>query len=231
MNLLPLLRVILVVVEVTPLRILEGTLQEQAAVRECQAGKLAGLGVLFQLHQQAVFRTAYGIVRSQDLAEDITQQVFIQLFSSIKRYDLKRPFAPWLHRIAVNRSLDALRHHKGRTVPIEVASDLPSQDTTPERAAEDSELRGAIRGALGALRPKHRAAIVLRYYQGFGEAEMAVALHCRQGTVKSRLHNALRQLRDILAVQAPHLGEPEPDLKRASAGVKHCSSNPDEEQL
>ena len=180
-------------------------MQEHEAIRKCQAGETAALGVLFQLHHQAVFRTAYGIMRSYDLAEDVTQQVFIELFSSIKRYDLKRPFPPWLHRIAVNRSLDELRRRKDRDVPLEAARELPSRSAFPEEAAEASEQRAAIRNALGALEPMHRAAVVLRYYHGFGEAEMAVALRCRRGTVKSRLHYALRRLGEILAVQAPHL--------------------------
>ena len=67
-------------------------MQEQEAIRQCQAGELEALGVLFQLHQRAVFRTAYGIVRTRDLAEDVTQQVSIKLFSSIKGYDPSRPF-------------------------------------------------------------------------------------------------------------------------------------------
>jgi RNA polymerase sigma-70 factor (ECF subfamily) len=79
-------------------------------------------------------------VRRHDLAEDVTQQVFIELFTSIKRYDDRRPFPPWLHRIAVHRSLDELRRRKVLDVPIESASELPSLSTSPEQAAEESEL-------------------------------------------------------------------------------------------
>ena len=113
-----------------------GTLQEQEAIRQCQAGAREALGVLFEIHNKAVFRTAYGIMREHDLAEDITQQVFIELFSSIRRYDSRRPFPPWLHRIAVNRSLDELRRHKKQNVPIEAVGDLPSRSMSPEEEAE-----------------------------------------------------------------------------------------------
>ena len=194
-----------------------------------------GLGVLFQLHHQAVYRTAYGIMRNHALAEDVTQQVFIEVYKSIKRYDLRRPFPPWLHRIAVNRSLDELRRRKTRDVPIEAAPDLASPDTSPEQAAEQSEPRVAIRNAIWALDSKHRAAVVLRYYQGFSEAEMAVALHCRRGTVKSRLHNALRRLREILATQASPVDahgltqlEPSPFGRRADR--IRCPASPKGEQ-
>ena len=181
-------------------------MQEQEAIRRCQAEEIVGLGVLFELHHQAVFRTACGILRVHDVAEDVTQQVFVELFYAIKRYDLSRPFSPWLHRIAVNRSLDQLRRTRHQNVPIEAARQLAAPSTSPEEAAEDSELRAAILYALSALKPQHRAALVLRYYHGFSEADIATALRCRPGTVKSRLHYGLIRLREILvAAGAPHI--------------------------
>ena len=194
------------------------------------------MGVLYELHHLAVFRTAYGILRSYDLAEDVTQQVFIEVFSSIKRYDLRRPFPPWLHRIAVHRGLDEIRRRKDRFIPIEAAGDLPSPYTSPEQTAEDSELRAAIRKAMGDLDPKHRAAIVLRYYQGFSEAEMAIALHCRRGTVKSRLNKARHRLREILVAQASSINSHRPaQPELLSCGERGDLSaralSPEEEQL
>ncbi len=183
-------------------------MQELEAISQCQAGEPEALGILFQLHHQAVLRTAYGITRNHDLAEDITQRVFIELFTAIQRYDPRRPFPPWLHQIAVRRSLDELRRPANRHVPIEDAQFLASPDTSPEQAAEHSELRATILDALGGLEPKQRAVVVLRYYHGFSEAEMAVALRCRRGTVKSRLHYAQRRLREILEAQASPLTGP-----------------------
>ena len=68
--------------------------QEQQAILRSQDGDLTGLGVLFELHQQAVFRTAYGIVGNHHMAEEITQQTFVELFTAIKRFDHKRSFMP-----------------------------------------------------------------------------------------------------------------------------------------
>lgn len=208
-------------------------MREQEAIRRCQAGEEAALGVLFELHHRAVMRTSYGIVRNFDLAEDVTQQVFIQLFTSIKRYDLKRPFPPWLHRIAVNRSLDELRRPRHRDVDLRAAEELPSLSMRPEQEAEASELRAAVRKAIGTLDPKHRATIVLRYYQGFSEAEMATALHCRRGTVKSRLYYALRRLREILEAKAPGIDYHETINQGSQSGDAvnriRCASSPGEE--
>ena len=190
-------------------------LEEQEAVRRCQGGNLTALGVLFELHHRAVVRTAYGIVRDQYLAEDIVQQVFVELFSSIKGYDRQRAFVPWLHRIAVNLSLDQLRHRSRRDLPLERAADLQSSLPSPYEAAEESESHEAIWRAIGDLSPKHRAAVVLRYYHGFSESEMAMTLNCRRGTVKSRLHTALRRIGETLTAQAPSLvTSPERDFNQ-----------------
>ena len=173
--------------------------QEREAILQCQGGDLAGLEVLVELHQSAVLRTAYGVVGNSHLAEDIAQQVFVELFTAIKRFDPERPFAPWLYRIVVNTSLKELRRRDNRNLHLEEAvADQPSLDPLPDLVAEESEARRSIWAAVHSLSPKQRAAVVLRYYHGFSEAEMAIALGCRRGTVKSRLHSALRRLESLL---------------------------------
>ena len=176
-------------------------MQEQEAIRQCQAGEQEALGVLFQLHQQAVFRTAFAITRNYDLAEDITQEVFIELFTAIKKYDLSRPFPPWLHRIAVHRSLDKLRklrHSASRDLPIEDADNLPGTGIPPEQAALDTELAAAIWVEVWKLSPKHRAVVVLYHYHGFSVAEISQSLGCLRATVRVRLYYARAHLRDAL---------------------------------
>ena len=173
--------------------------QEREAILQCQRGDMAGLECLFELHRLAVLRTAYGIVGNSHMAEDVTQQVFVQLFTAIRRFDSERPFAPWLYRIVVNISLKEVRRRDYRSLPLEsVVAEMPSSDPAPDLIVEESEAKRFIWKAIRELSPKHRAAVVLRYYHGFGEAEMAVALRCRRGTVKSRLHSALSQLEILL---------------------------------
>lgn len=164
----------------------------------CQRGDVDGLQSLFELHRLAVLRTAYGIIGSGHIAEDVTQQVFVELFRAIRRFDPNRPFAPWLYRIVVNISLKEVRRRDHRNLPLEEAADVPSLDPLPDLIAEESEARRIVWAAIQRLSPKQRAVVVLRYYHGFGEAEMAVALGCPRGTVKSRLHSALRQLEFLL---------------------------------
>jgi RNA polymerase sigma factor (sigma-70 family) len=128
-------------------------LQEQEVIQSCQEGEVWALGELYETHHPAVFRTAYGIIGHQQLAEDVTQQVFIELFSSIGRYDSRRPFPPWLHRIAVSRSLDELRRRKNKPLPLEDAGELRSELPSPEEAAERSETQAAVQGRLRRSSP------------------------------------------------------------------------------
>ena len=173
--------------------------QEREAILQCKRGDVDGLKFLFELHRLAVLRTAYGIMGNSHLAEDVTQQVFAELFTALRRFDPERPFAPWLYRIVVNISLKEIRRRDRRNLPLEeVAPDTPSLDPLPDLVVEESEVRRVIWMAIRNLSPKQRAAVVLRYYHGFGEVEMAVALGCRRGTVKSRLHSALRKLELLL---------------------------------
>ena len=153
-----------------------------------------------------MLRTAYGIVGSHELAEDVIQHVFVELFTSIKRFDGTRPFAPWLYRIVVNISLKELKRRDRHNLPLQEANSLASPDPPPDLLVEESEARRSIWTAIQSLKPKQRAAVVLRYYHGFSEAEMAVALGCRRGTVKSRLHTALRQL-ELLLREGGHCKE------------------------
>ena len=107
--------------------------REREAILRCRDGDLAGLEVLFELHRIRVLRTAYGIVGRHHLAEDVTQQVFVELFTAIRRFDPERPFAPWLYRIVVNTSLKELRRRHHRSLPLdEAAADLPSLDPLPD---------------------------------------------------------------------------------------------------
>ena len=157
------------------------------------------MGELFREYHLRVFRTAFGILRDQDAAEDVTQQVFVELPQSLARFDERRPLAPWLYRLAVNISLDVSRRRRQHPASLDSALDVPSPDPGPEDVAEGRERREAIQQAIASLDPRQRAAVVLRYYQGLSEAEMAIALGCRRGTVKSRLHYALHALEKALS--------------------------------
>ena len=129
-------------------------------------------------------------MRREEYVDDVVQLVFVELFTAFPRYDVARPFLPWLYRIVYNVCMDYLkrntRDHRF-TVPLTTAFEeaVRQPDSTPGPAelAERSELRRAISTALERLPVKQRSVIVLRYYEDLSEAEMAEVLQCRPGTL------------------------------------------------
>lgn len=177
---------------------------EKAAVSRLKNGDIRGLAALVEAHQVKAARAAYLIVRDPALAQDIVQAAFLRFYERIGRYDSTRPFAPYFMRMVVNDALAALRTRSRSTsldVPdgeISLEDVLPDPALTPDGALEAAELRGAVEAALEKLSPEQRAAVVLRYYLGLSEADMAASLDVPPGTVKWRLHAAKKQLRALL---------------------------------
>jgi RNA polymerase sigma factor (sigma-70 family) len=184
-----------------------GTTQD--LLTRCKMQDRAAFAELFRAHHARVFRTAFLMTRNAEAADDITQLVFVELFSAFRHYDLARPFLPWLYRIAHNVGVDYLkRAQRSADIPLPVGEGArdallgPDPEPGPAEQAERREAQRAMWDALGCLPVAQRTALVLRYYEGLNEAEMAAVLGCRKGTVKSRLHRALRALGDELRQQA-----------------------------
>src|SRR3954447_26388660 len=108
---------------------------ERAVVRAAQSGSEAAVEELFRRHWPHTPRAAYLIVRDAAAAEDIAQEAFLSALSALDRFDRRRPFAPWLHRIAVNRAIDWSR---ARAVRGEVAATGPMAEGGSEAAAAES---------------------------------------------------------------------------------------------
>src|ERR687885_711149 len=169
---------------------------ERAWVRGAQAGSASDLEALFRAHWPRAFRAAYLVVHDAAAAEDIAQEAFLAALRALDRFDRRRPFGPWLHRIVVNRAIDWAR---ARTLRAEI-----SDDGTIERAAaharasaSDSDSR-ALASGLAALSPEHRAVIVLRHLLEYTPGEIAELLELPRGTVNSRLRRGLDALREAI---------------------------------
>lgn len=172
-----------------------------ALYRRCTRQDRAAFAELFQHYHRRVFGSALFITHRADAAEEIVQLVFIELFTAFRRFDPERPFLPWLYRIIHDVSMDYLRrdrrglHLSLPTTEWRLDALLgPDPDPGPAEHAERTELHETIWEALERLPAAHRAVLVLRHYSQLSEAEMAQALGCRPGTVKSRLHRAHRAL-------------------------------------
>jgi RNA polymerase sigma-70 factor, ECF subfamily len=162
-----------------------------ALVRAAQRGSAEAFDELFRRHWPLAHRAAYLVVHDAAAAEDIAQEAFLAAIRALDRFDRRRPFAPWLHRIAVNRAIDFTRaralRREGGAVEWEHAAE-------GGRDALSDELMAALAG----LSPEHRAVVALRHLLGYTPGEIARILDVPRGTVNSRLRRALDTLERCL---------------------------------
>ena len=170
---------------------------DAALVRAAQRGSAAAFDELFARHWPRAYRAANLVCGDADAAEDVAQEAFLAAVRALDRFDRRRPFGPWLHRIVVNRALD---HTRARALRREVAGDRAPEPAAAERVAPDE----ALVRALATLGPEQRAAVVLRHLLGYAPGEIARMLGVPRGTVNSRLRRGL----DALAADlGPGAGE------------------------
>jgi RNA polymerase sigma-70 factor (ECF subfamily) len=167
--------------------------EERAVVVAAQGGSEAAVEELFRRHWPHTHRAAYLIVRDSAAAEDVAQEAFLSALSALDRFDRRRPFAPWLHRIAVNRAIDWSR---ARAARHEVAAGPPEVDAAPAEPPPPVGLEkgGEIEAALAGLSAEHRAVVILRYLLDYTPGEIAKMLDLPRGTINSRLRRALDRL-------------------------------------
>jgi RNA polymerase sigma-70 factor (ECF subfamily) len=160
---------------------------ERAWIKGAQQGSVPDLEQLFREHWPRAFRAARLVTGDAAAAEDIAQEAFLAAVRNLDRFDRRRPFAPWLHRIVVNRAIDWTRARKLRA-EVELG-ELGSAREDPE----PDELFGRI----AELSPEHRAVIVLRYVLEYTPGEIAKLLELPRGTVNSRLRRGLDKLKEL----------------------------------
>jgi len=170
--------------------------RERRLVRDVQRGSAAALEELFRQEWPRAYRAAYLVVHDAAAAEDIAQEAFLSALGALDRFDRRRPFGPWLHRIVVNRAIDWTRMRKYRR---EVRFEPAAIEAGPGEGGDGADLAAAglsdgLTAALADLSAEHRAVVVLRYLLEYTPAEIAKALDLPRGTVNSRLRRALDRL-------------------------------------
>jgi RNA polymerase sigma factor (sigma-70 family) len=165
-----------------------------------QHGDVNAFETLFRQHEKLVFRTAYLITGSKETSEDILQEVFISVWKSRHTYDpSKGKLTTWLHRITVNECSRGKTRRASATVSLEEKGiDLPEmkhQSQPDEILVSKMEYEQLLK-AMDALDTKHRSVLVLRYFNDLSYQDIAEALEIPLGTVKSRLNQSLRYLKE-----------------------------------
>jgi RNA polymerase sigma-70 factor, ECF subfamily len=171
---------------------------------------------LLTRYERPVFSLIYRMVRDRTLAEDLAQEAFIRAFNAIASYKTSYKFSNWIFKIANNHTIDYLRKRRLDTVSIhgsphattaeEVSQTrvvIESGNESPQEYVENRELGGQIEDAIGQLREEYRTVILLRHVEGYAYDEIADIMELPLGTVKTYLHRARGELKNLLAHVAP----------------------------
>ena len=177
------------------LPVLPGRSLDRADDRElvglARAGSKDALEVLFRRHWPRMHRLAYLVCHDAAAAEDIAQEAFLAAVRALDRFDRRRPFAPWLTRIVVNRAIDWTR---SRTLRREDFAEPPGVAGDPAAKLDDD-----VAAALRRLPADQRAVVVLRHLLGYTPREIGRMLDLPTGTVNSRMRRGLNALEGELA--------------------------------
>lgn len=175
---------------------------------EVQGGNKHSFDALMHKYYPRLFNFIFRFVGRREIAEDLTQEVFLKVYHTASRYRPKSKFQTWVYTIAKNISLNELRHHKRTVISLDepfVSDDGPMErqmeDTAAPRADEQilrEEAAAAVREAIDSLPQNQRMAVILRRYEQFSYEEIAQTIRLSVKAVKSLLSRAKESLKNKL---------------------------------
>jgi RNA polymerase sigma-70 factor (ECF subfamily) len=174
---------------------------DDAVIEACRQGDREAFQLLFETYKDKVFSIAvYSAGGDRAVADDVTQQIFLKLFTAIRQFRGDSEFTTWLYRLVVNACLDERRRRKRWLPWSETATTTIPHDKRPQEQQFDRlELSEALHAAIAELKPKFRLPILLKYIEGLSYEEIASVMGCSKGTVASRLNRGHSQLAKRLA--------------------------------
>ncbi|HEY7623868.1 MAG TPA: sigma-70 family RNA polymerase sigma factor [Candidatus Limnocylindria bacterium] len=193
---------------------------DRELVYAARDGEMPAFDALFYRYRDGIFRLGLAITKDPSAAEEIVVDTFARAHRALARLEPDDSLRPWLYRVAVNLSYNRRPRKNVVLSSLDDAADeaLANEEGSPSSVAEQAELRRLVLAAVEELGPKHRLVVVLHYLNGLNLTEIAEVVECPVGTVKSRLHYALRRLRTHLAAH-PELGI-EPSRPLLATGLR-----------
>jgi RNA polymerase sigma-70 factor (ECF subfamily) len=188
-------------------------ISDEAAVGLTRGGDPDAYRVLVDRHSRAVFRLAWRMTANSHEAEDIVQETFLRAYKQLQRFDGRAAFSTWIHRIAVNCSLDLIRSRKRRQEvmlsgpadsgaseqPLDrLLLNVPSSEPSPERNLQSTQIREILTAAMQELSDMERCAFTMRHHDGLGIEEISRALGVQPNAAKHSIFRALKKLRRTL---------------------------------
>jgi RNA polymerase sigma-70 factor (ECF subfamily) len=182
--------------------------EDRELVALCQKGDQDAFEKLVRRHQQTVMNLVFHYLGYRNETEDVAQKIFVKVYFSIKKFDTRRPFLPWLFRIAINQCYDELR--KIRRKKVHTFSELTREETrnienyisknAASRTSDEvrQDLRTLLYRTLNQLPDKQRLSIILRDFEGLSYAEIAEVLKCSEQAARLKVFRARTRLRKLL---------------------------------
>jgi len=179
---------------------------DAAAVALARSGDSEAFRLLVERHSRTIFHLAFRMTGNEHDAEEVVQETFLRAYAGLKRFESRAGFGTWLHRIAVNCSLDVIRARQRREEHSAPAAEeheealltLAASAPGPDRLALSAEVQQRMNSALARLGPLERAAFVLRHFEGQSIAEISRALGIRDSATKNNIFRAVQKLRRAL---------------------------------
>ncbi len=181
-------------------------MDDNELIESTLAGDTAAFGCLVQKYQNRLYNSVYQMVGSEEDARDIVQDAFVQAFIKLEGFQRASTFYTWLFRIAYNAMVSRRRRERP-LVSLDTLHNATGEEpldgsAAPEHHLEQQETVALVRQALAALSEEHRAILVLREIDGCDYETIGKLLDLPVGTVRSRLHRARMQLRELLKLAA-----------------------------
>jgi RNA polymerase sigma-70 factor (ECF subfamily) len=174
--------------------------READIIESCRQGDRAAFHALYETYKDRVYSIALHYGNDEAMARDVSQQVFLKLFTSINQFRRDAEFTTWLYRIVANACVDEQRKRR-RFVPF--SPEIEARHMTVKGSQEDryhrKQMADSVHSAIAELSPKLRMPILLKYVEGLSYEEIAEALGCSIGTVSSRLNRGHRALANKLS--------------------------------
>jgi RNA polymerase sigma-70 factor (ECF subfamily) len=179
--------------------------EDRRLIADCLQGDSAAFGVLVRRYQDRLYNSVLRLVDNADDARDVVQDAFLHAYQALDGFKGDSLFFTWLYRIAINTAISLKRKHRvtlrmdggredgGAVEPVDT-----SEFSQPGYALEQAEQEQKIQHALNQLSPEHRAVLIMKDMEGQKYEEMAEVLQVPIGTIRSRLHRARMELRELL---------------------------------
>ena len=179
-------------------------------IQHCLSGDKNAFKPLVEKYQQSIFGTIYKMVFDPELTRDLTQEVFVKVYTRLNTYDPRYPFKVWIHRIAIHRAIDFLRKKRPEQLIFDDDNNsekpglkhiLPDPSDTPDISVERKEIADRVHHAIHQLDHKLKTVVVLRHFQEMSYDQISNVLNVPMGTVKNRLFRAREELQRTLLNQ------------------------------